>query len=71
MIFTDFVPDEEVKFLMGWVLVGSMALLVGSNLLLVILAAVRSLFLVSVKYYRRLRRFYDPLFMVGEKQNES
>lgn len=36
VFFTDLVPSEEVKFQMGWVLVTTIAMLVGSNLLLVL-----------------------------------
>ena len=68
VIFSDFVLDEEVKFLMGWVLVATMALLVGSNLLLVFYSAVRALFFVCIKYYRRVRKYFDPYFMMTEEQ---
>ena len=63
MFFTDFVPDPNVQYGLGYSMVSFISALILGNLLLGIWFASKSVKLIFIKDYRKFRRFFNPLFM--------
>lgn len=61
--YSDFMPSEESKVLMGWSMIAFSVVNTILNFGLVLKAGFGSLRLVIVKWYRRFRRLLDPEFM--------
>jgi hypothetical protein len=63
VIFSHYVPNQETQYSFGFSMVGTMSLLILVNIFLVMWFAGVTIHLYMVKYYRRLRRYFDPGFM--------
>jgi hypothetical protein len=58
--FTDFCPDPKAKYyLAGWLFISIFSLCILFNLGLLIKESLKYLNLLMVKYYRRIKRWYD------------
>ena len=51
-MFTEWGPDEEIKYLVGWLVVEMVAIFSLINLGIVLKEIIKASFLTSVKYYR-------------------
>ena len=54
-MFTEWGPGEEIKYLIGWMVVGIVAVMSVLNLGIVLKEIIRALLLTVVKYYRRAK----------------
>jgi hypothetical protein len=63
VFFTDFVPDPNMQYGLGYSMVTFISVLIFVNLLLIFWFGSKSVKFIFIKYYRRVRRFFDPNFM--------
>ena len=69
--FTEFMPDKDMKVLMGWSMIYLTAINSSFNFALIFYAGFRGIRLVVVKWYRRFRRFVDPDYMKPIKDKKE
>ena len=60
LLFTDWVLDEQVKFTYGWHINGYLLLMVAINLYYILKSAARTIYLIGVKYARRIKEKLWP-----------
>ena len=59
----DYVPQQEIKYLFGFILVLVISIQVVGNLILVFYKASRLIRMIIVRYWHRLGRFLDPMYL--------
>ena len=60
MTFTQYVPDVETQYMMGWSMIGVIVFNFLVNLTIIISVAIKLFYLVAKKYYKRIRHFIKP-----------
>lgn len=63
VIFTAYVPNQEIQYNFGFSMVGTMSVLILVNIFFVMWFGGVTIYLYIVKYYRRVVRYFDPDFM--------
>ena len=53
MLFTDFVPDIDIQYTMGWSMIISICLNTLVNIIIVLYQVGRTIYLIIFKYYKR------------------
>ena len=56
-------PNEDRKINMGWSMIYLTVINTILNFIVILAAGICSIKLIIVKWYRRMRRFFDPSFM--------
>ena len=67
-VFSDFVSSQEVQYDFGFSMVTTMSILITVNFGFVIWFGCSDLALLIIKYYRRVKRYFDPDFMRPPKE---
>ena len=62
LTFTDWVPDENVKYINGWSMVIFIIILIIANQIIVWKEMYRVLRLLFKKYYPRFKRWWLPIY---------
>ena len=55
MIFTDYIPDPDIQYKAGFIMIGVIVILMIFHLAFVTKYGVKSLSLITVKYYRLIK----------------
>ena len=63
VFFTEFIPDPQMQYKMGFSMIGFISVLMMANLLMVGYKGGRDVVLIVYKYYKKFRRFLDPDYM--------
>ena len=71
IFFTDWVPDQNVKSNYGWSMVGLISLFTGLNVIMVVFFGGKGIWLLLVKYYRRIKHKLQPCFKYLNDHLES
>ena len=71
LIFSDFVPFQNVQYFGGFSMIATMSILIIVNFAFVIWLGNHDFFLFIKKYFWRLRRYLDPHFMTNNKPSED
>ena len=69
-VFSEFVSSQEVQYDFGFSMVTTMSILIFVNFSFVIWFCGSDLALLIIKYYRRVKRYFDPDFMRPPKEPE-
>ena len=67
-VFTEWGPNEETKYFIGWFVVGIVFVMTVLNLFIVLKEIIRGLMLMTIKYYRRVKFAFLKRFAAFQKK---
>ena len=62
MFFTDYIPEIEMQTYMGWYMISSIVLNGVVNVIIILWFGGRSIYLLLLKYYRRIKHKLSKMF---------
>ena len=62
MCFTDFIPEMETQWKVGWSMIGCISFNALINVSIILATGGKSIYLIGLKFYRILNFHYDRIF---------
>jgi len=71
IFFTNFISDMNLQFTLGWCPLIVLFVNITINMTTVILSSLKLCYLIYIKYYRRIKRYFQRKFPKQEKEEKK